>query len=115
MKSIYLGHQGDIVLLDFMPSAGTEITKRRPAVIVSNNTYNAYCRTRIVCPITSTIKKFPLHVILDERTKTQGAILCEQVKSLDAQSRNIKFLEKIPEDILDEILDILQGSIEREI
>lgn len=114
MKQTYLGQQGDIVLMDFMPSAGTEINKRRPAVIVSNNTYNTYCRTRIVCPITSTINNFPLHVMLDKRTETQGAILCEQVKSLDVQSRHIKFLEKVPEDILEDVLDILQGSFERE-
>lgn len=49
----------------------------------------------------------PLHVTLDERTETQGAILCEQVKSLDAQSRHIKFLEKLPEDLLEEVLDIV--------
>lgn len=84
MKQTYLGQQGDIVVMDFMPSAGSEITKGRPAVIVSNDTYNRYCRTRIVCPITRTIHDFPLHVTLDERTETQGAILCEQVKSLDA-------------------------------
>lgn len=43
-----LGKYGDIVLLDFDPSAGTEIQKRRPAVIVSNDTYNEFCTTRMV-------------------------------------------------------------------
>lgn len=35
----------------------------------------------IVCPITNAIKGFPLHVPLDERTKTTGVIMCEQAKS----------------------------------
>lgn len=115
MKQPYLGQQGDIVLMDFMPSTGTEINKRRPAVIVSNDVYNTYCRARIVCPIRSTINDFPLHVVLDERTETQGEILCEQLKALDVESRHIKFLEKLPDDLLEEVLDIVQGSIEREV
>ncbi len=107
-----LGMYGDIILLDFDPSAGTEIQKRRPAVIVSNDIYNRYCQTRIVCPITHTEREFPLHVRLDKRTKTQGTVKCEQVKSLDVRIRGIQVLEHMPDDLMQEISDILIGCIE---
>ena len=104
----YTGRQGDIILLDFMPNAGSEIGKRRPAVIVSNDDFNQHCTVRMVCPITSTVNQFPLHVVLD-----QGSVLCEQMKSLDVGRRNVQFLETIPQDLLDEIIDILLGSLEK--
>ena len=66
----------------------------------------------IVCPITNTNRDFPLHVSLDERTKTTGVIMCEQAKSLDIMARESSFLEKSPQDILDEVLDIFVGLIE---
>ena len=34
----------------------------------------------MVCPITNTNREFPLHLPLDERTKTTGVIMCEQVR-----------------------------------
>jgi mRNA interferase MazF len=67
----------------------------------------------IVCPITNTVKGFPLHVPLDEQTGTTGVIMCEQVKSLDLEARKATFIEKVPRHITDEVFDILYGSIEK--
>ncbi|MCF8010951.1 MAG: type II toxin-antitoxin system PemK/MazF family toxin [Clostridiales bacterium] len=109
----YIPHQGDIVLLEFNPQTGHEQKGRRPALVASNNTFNHFTRLAVVCPITNTNKNFPLHVPLDERTKTSGAIMCEQAKSLDILARNASAIEKVPEDILEEVVDILTGFIER--
>ena len=108
----YIPEQGDIILLEFNSQAGHEQKGRRPAVVVSNNTFNRFTRIAIVCPVTKTDRKFPLHVSLDNRTKTSGVILCEQVKSLDISARGAVFLEKTPRDILEEIIDILFGFVE---
>lgn len=61
----------------------------------------------MVCPITSTQRDFPLHVALDDRTSVHGDILCEQLKSLDYQSRDWKFLEPCPEDLFQRALAIV--------
>ena len=66
----------------------------------------------LFCPITNTTKGFPLHVSLDDNTRTRGVIMCEQGKSLDLSARNAVFLEKIPVDILEEVVDIYIGSVE---
>ena len=53
--------------------------------------------------------KFPLHIPLDRRTKTTGMILTEHVKCLDVASRNIQYVEKIPEDILNKTLEYVKA------
>lgn len=46
----------DIITVNFDPSVGTEIKKRRPAIVISKNGYNKGHSQVIVCPITSTTK-----------------------------------------------------------
>ncbi len=107
--------QGDIVFLDFSPQSGHEQRGRRPAVVVSNESFCKATGLAFVCPITNTDRGFPLHVRLDERMKTTGVIMCEQMKSLDVFVRNISFIEKLPYDILYEVLNITRSFIENEV
>jgi len=101
--------QGDIILLDFSPTIGSEQKGKRPAVVVSNNDFQKLTKKfAIVVPITSTRRnKFPLHVKLDNRTNTQGDIMCEQIKMIDTEARNVQVIESIPENILEEILNLV--------
>lgn len=105
--------QGDIIKLDFDPQSGHEQKGCRPAVVVSNDFFNARTNLAIVCPITNTDKGFPLHVALDERTQTTGVIMCEQVKSLDIRQRNGRFVEKLPTETLKRVLGIIFAEIEQ--
>ncbi len=111
---MYIPEQGDIIFLDFDPRTGHEQKGRRPAIVVSNNTFNQFTKMALVCPVTNTNKGFPLHVPLDKRTKTTGVIMCEQVKSLDITARNADLYEKAPRDIIKEVIDILLASVEEE-
>jgi mRNA interferase MazF len=104
--------QGDIIWLDFCPQNGHEQKGRQPVLVVSNNTFNNFSNLAIVCPIISTNKDYPFHVKLDERTKTTGVILSDQARTLDIRARNYAFIEKIPDDILFEVIDIIGGFIE---
>jgi len=106
--------QGDIIWLDFDPQIGHEQKGRRPALVISNETFNNFSKMAIVCPITNVDKKHPFHVKLNEQTKTTGVVLCDQARTLDINARNYKFIEKIQEKILLEIIDITFGFIERE-
>lgn len=104
--------QGDIIKLNFDPQSGHEQAGYRPALVVSNDVYNQKTNLVIVCPISNTPNNFPLHVKLDSRTATTGSILCQHIKALDAVSRGYVFVEHLPEDILQEVFDILYGEIE---
>lgn len=105
--------QGTIIKINFNPQAGHEQAGDRPAVVISNNIFNDKTKLSIVCPITNTDNKFPLHVKLDSRTKTTGVILCEHLKSLDLNSRTYQVIEELPKDILDKVTDIVYSEIEQ--
>lgn len=90
---MYVPEKGDIVLLNFDPSSGKEIIKRRPAIVISRSSFNKHTGFVIVAPITSTVRGHALEVELED-TSTKGVILVHQLRSLDGKSRDIKFIEK---------------------
>ena len=49
----YIPEQGDIVALNFDPQSGHEQKGRRPAIIISNQTFNQHMRLAFACPITN--------------------------------------------------------------
>ena len=104
--------QGMIIKLNFNPQIGHEQAGYRPVVVISNNVFNEKAKLAIVCPITNTDNKFPLHIALDERTKTKGVILCEHLKSLDLRKRKYKSIEILPKDILDTVINTIYAEIE---
>lgn len=105
--------QGTIIKINFNPQSGHEQAGYRPAVVISNNFFNQRAKLSIVCPITNTNNYFPLHIPLDERTKTTGVILCEHIKSLDLNSRTYQEIEELPKDILDRVIDVVYSEIEQ--
>ena len=104
---MYIPEQGDIVWLNFDPSAGREITKKRPAYVLSREEFNEHTGLAIVAPITSTIRGINLEVKLSG-TKTEGAILVQQIRSLDYESRFVEFIEKSPAAIVSQVSRIAQ-------
>ena len=104
--------QGDIIMVDLDPQAGHEQKGRRPALVVSNNSFNRYSSMYMICPITTTNKKHAFHILLDDRTNTRGVILCDQARVLDIKARNYEFIERLPRDILEKAKNLLIGFIE---
>ncbi len=107
-------NQGDIIKIVFNPQSGHEQAGSRPAVVISNTFFNQKTNLAIVCPITNTDNHFPLHIRLDSRTKTTGVILCEHVKSLDMKSRTYTVIERLPKDILDDVVNVVFSEIEED-
>lgn len=105
--------QGTIIKINFNPQSGHEQAGYRPAVVISNNIFSEKAKLSIVCPITNTNNKFPLHIPLDARTKTTGVILCEHIKALDLNSRTYQVIEDLPKDILQNVIDIIYSEIEQ--
>lgn len=104
--------QGDIIKLDFNQQTGHEQAGYRPAVVLSNNFFNQKTNLTIVCPITNTNNSFPLHIPLDERTQTTGVILCEHIKALDLETRQYRVIEQLPQDLLQQVVNIVFAEIE---
>ena len=104
---MYIPDRGDIIWLDFEPSVGKEITKRRPAYVVSRKAFNDHTGFALVAPITSTVRHVRLEVVL-EGTETKGAILSYQIKSMDLEHRNATFIERSPPEIIAAVTQIMQ-------
>lgn len=105
--------QGTIIKINFDPQAGHEQAVYRPAVVISNDVFNEKTALSIVCPITNTNNHFPLHIPLDERTKTTGVILCEHIKVLDLNSRTFQKIEQLPDDILQNVINVVFAEIDK--
>jgi mRNA interferase MazF len=111
VKKTYIPNRGDIVWLDFNPQLGHEQRGRRPALVLSHGKYNEKIGLGIFCPITSKTKGYPFEVTIIGK-KITGCILSDQIKSLDWKTRNVEFVEKIKEELMDEILEKIKVIIE---
>jgi len=93
MVSAYVPDAGDIVMLDFDPQLGREQAKRRPALVLTDQRYNRASGLAIVCPLTSKRKPYPFALPVDI-DNVEGAILVDQLKSMDWAMRNVRFHSK---------------------
>lgn len=112
MPRRYIPDRGDIVWLQFNSQAGHEQSGYRPALVVSPRSYNERSGLALFCPITTQIKGYPFEVLLRREKKPSGAILSDQVKSLDWRVRGARRISKAPTDIIREVLDKIHTLIE---
>lgn len=100
---IYIPKRGDVVWMEFDPQKGKEIQKTRPALTISPHSYHLKTGLGLFMPITSKIKGYPFEVLIDE-DEIQGAILCDQMRSLDWKARKAKFVTHLSPSILEDAL-----------
>lgn len=100
----YIPDRGDVVWLDFNPQAGHEQAGKRPAFVLSPAAYNQKVGLALLCPVTNQIKGYPFEVDIPENLKVTGTVLADQIKSLDWRARNAKFICKLPDEIVEQIL-----------
>lgn len=100
----YIPDRGDIVWVTFNPQAGHEQAGRRPALVLSPAPYNGKVGLAILCPITSQVKGYPFEVLIPAGLPISGAILSDQVKSLDWKARQAELVCTLPSVITDEVL-----------
>ena len=104
-------NQGDLISVNFAPTKRREQSGERPALVISNTKYNKQSGFVLACPITSTKRTMNIRVPLDNRTKTQGDILCEQVRIIDLTERTYRVVESAPQDIIQEVYKVVNALI----
>lgn len=104
MTRRYVPDRGDIVWLQFDPQAGHEQAGRRPVLVVSPKAYNQKVGLALLCPITSRVKGYPFEVVLPAGLPVSGAILSDQLKSLDWRVRRARRMCVAPRDVVEEVL-----------
>jgi mRNA interferase MazF len=98
----YVPSRGDLVWLQFNPRAGHEQAGHRPALVISPSSYNRRVGLALCCPVTSQVKGYPFEVLLPAGLGVEGAVLSDQLKSLDWRVRKARRIATAPADVLEE-------------
>jgi mRNA interferase MazF len=104
MAARYVPDRGDMVWLAFDPQAGHEQAGHRPALVLSPLAYNRKVGLALFCPLTNQVKGYPFEVLVPAGLPVNGAILSDQVKSLDWRVRKARRICRLPAPIVDDVL-----------
>lgn len=103
--------QYQIVLVNLDPTVGSEMKKTRPCVIISPNEMNAFLKTIVVAPMTSSSKTYPTRVEINH-DKKKGWIVLDQIRTIDRQriikisgNLNAKEILKVKEVLKETFVD----------
>lgn len=114
-RASYTPRRGDIVRLDFDPSAGHEQQGTRPALVLSPQAFNRF-GLALACPITrggafarGQAWTVPL---AGAGLTTDGVVLCNQVRTVDWRGRRAQFVEAVPAEMVGEVLARVATLIE---
>ncbi len=100
--------RGDVVWITLNPQAGHEQAGRRPALVLSPAAYNGRVGLALLCPITNQIKGYPFEVLIPPGLSVTGAVLADQVKSLDWRTRRAELMCRISGATVVEVLQKLR-------
>lgn len=98
--------RGEIWVVSLDPTKGHEQQGSRPVLIVSPDSFNKATGLPVIVPITSGggfARRLGFAVPLDG-LKTTGIVRCDQPRVLDLKVRGGRMVEKLSEDLLDEVL-----------
>ncbi len=108
--------RGDVVVVNLDPAIGSEPNKRRPCVVIQNDTGNKFSPVTIVAAITdaeNVPKRYPVDVPLNqgEGGLTRNSVVqCNMVRCVDGQ-RVIGTLGKLSPKTMQEVDRALKISL----
>ena len=100
-------NRGEILLVNFDPTLGSEMRKTRPAIIISGQPFNRFRRTVVVVPLSSAHERteFPLLIAMSSSGKPSVAVI-DQIKAA-AKERFIRKLGAATDAEMDQINNAL--------
>ena len=106
--------QGDVVKVSFDPQMGHEQAGYRPAVVISNRLMNDRLSLVYMCPVTHTNRSNPFHYELKGYPFADGYVMCDQMKSMDINSRVFTKIGSLKDADIREIISRIEMLIEKE-
>ena len=110
----YVPRRGDIIRLDFDPSAGHE-QGTRPALVLSPEAFNRFGMA-LACPVTrgGAFARGQAWTVPLAGTglATDGVVLCNQVRTVDWKARRVQFIEAVPAELIADVLARVATLIE---
>ena len=105
--------RGELWMVNFNHGRGSEQKGIRPALIIQNDTGNQYAATTIVAAITSTIKKYPVTVVIQRGKgglKEESMINLAQILTID-KGRLMRKMGQIEEEKIFEVNEAIKISL----
>lgn len=99
----YVPERGDAVWVNLEPSVGHEQGGRRPVIVLSPARANDITDLAVVCPVTSRVKGYPFEVELPLGLPVHGAVLVNQIKTIDWRAREIAYIAALPASVIDRV------------
>ena len=96
--------RGQFIWLSFDPQTGHEQQGRRPALVMSNSSFNRKMGFVFVCPVSNTQRNNPFYIPIPDGLSVTGKIFCDQLKSLDYRARNAEVIEECPPELFEQVL-----------
>jgi mRNA interferase MazF len=100
---VTLPDRGALVWVDLTPQAGHEQAGHRPALVISPRLYHERARLAMVCPITANLQPWPWKVMLPDGLAVSGAILVDQLRSIDRDVRKLRLAGAAPPPVVAEV------------
>lgn len=114
-RKAYTPRRGDIIRLEFDPSAGHEQQGTRPALVLSPEAFNRFGMA-LACPVTrgGAFARGQAWTVALAGTgvATDGVVLCNQVRTVDWKARRAQFIEAVPAELVTDVLARVATLIE---
>jgi mRNA interferase MazF len=91
---------GDVLWVDFGPPVGHEQAGRRPAVVVTDRSYNEFSSALLVCPVTRSQRSWPFKVAIPPVGAITGFVMVDQLRVVDPATRSCRFAGHVTTDAL---------------
>lgn len=107
--------RGEVYWVKLDPAVGSEISKTRPAVIISNDTGNRYSDRIIVAPLTSKgidkVYPFEVKISAEDGVNSVSKVLLDQIRTID-KSRLGKQIGKLNHKKMEEVNEAIRVSLD---
>lgn len=109
----YRPQRGDLVHLNFSPSAGREMADPHYAIVLSTDRYSRQSGMAVVCVITSRIRGGPFEVSVpqgllpDKRGvgAVESVVVADAVRQVDYRERSMSFVATAPSELYERVVD----------
>lgn len=114
-RQVAFPKRGEIYLVNFDPTVGSEIQKTRPALILQNDISNQHSPITIVAALTSQfdIELYPTEVLIvppEGGLAKPSVALLNQIRSIDRQ-RLVKRIGIVSNQLMEQVNNAIQISL----
>lgn len=114
MSKYYIPQKQDLVWIDFDLSAGREIQKRQPALVISSRAYARQTGFVAICPITHGQEKLKAQNLLVEvsHPTIDGLVNPFQLRTFDYRAINIQKIGQLDTGAFQKVVQLYQYIFE---